>query len=319
MTRFAAINLAALSAPEAIEEIDYEVILAEMKAAFLDAYDEFRVRNPSLPAIDVLKLEGEPLNIAFQVMAYREMLVRQIGNDKYKAATLAYATLNNLENKVAELGVERKVIDIGDPNAVPPVPPTYESDFDLRVRAQLAWEALSTAGPKGAYTFHALTADELVKDAAVFGPEDDEEVTPGQVLVVILSHEDGGVASAELIAAVQAYLADENRRPLTDEVLVESAEISNYAVEAVVKVPPGASAEEVRQAAEDAVTAYVEDQFGVGKAVRLSRIAAALYVSDDAGRSPVEDVEITSPVADVVAGAKQAPFCTGVTVTVEVV
>lgn len=327
MTRFAAINLAALPTPAAIDNFDIEDILAESTAMFLDVYEQLRVRRPELPEINILNLEFDPVKIVLEVMAYREAYVRALGNDKYKAATLAYSVGTDLDNKVGEIGVERKVIDVGNPNATPPVPPTYESDADLRFRAQLAWEALSTAGPKGAYTFHALTADELVKDAAVFGPEDngdtepeeDGYIHPGQVLVVILSHEDGGTASPELIADVLAYLGAENRRPLTDEVLVESAEIEEYEIEAIIKVPPGASAEQVRLAAAAAVQAYADGQFGVGKKVRLSRIAAALYVGDDAGNSPVEDVEITTPATDIVTDARSAPFCTGVTVTVEVV
>ncbi len=318
MTRFAAINLSALPAPAAIEQISFEAILAEMKSAFLAAYEEHRIRNPQLPAIDTLHLETEPLNIAFQTMAFREVLVRQVGNDKYKAATLAYATEADLDNKAAELGVVRKVIDIGDPNATPPIAPTYESDIDFRFRAQLAWEGLSVAGSYGAYLFQTLTAHADVLDAAIFGPESGEDVNPGQVRVTILSREEGGTASPDLLAAVEAYLSSDLRRPLTDQVLVESATITSYAVEATVKVRPGSSAEVVRKAAEDAVRLYTEQQYGIGQAIRRSRIAAALYVGDDAGRSPVIDVTIASPASDVVTGARAAPKCTGVTVSVEV-
>ncbi|WP_274626574.1 baseplate assembly protein [Arvimicrobium flavum] len=319
MTRFAAINLATLPAPEAIEQISFEVILAEMKGAFLAAYTEARVRNPELPVIDTLNLETEPLNIAFQTMAYREVLVRQVGNDKYKAASLAFATSNNLEVKAAELGVVRKLIDVGDPNASPPIAPVYESDIDFRFRAQLAWEGLSVAGSYGAYLFQGLTAHADVLDVGVFGPESGEDVDPGQVRVTILSREEGGTASPELLGAVEAYISGDLRRPLTDHVLIESASITSYAVEATVKVRPGASAEVVRKAAEDAVTLYTEQQYGIGQAIRRSRLAAALYVGDDAGRSPVVDVTITQPAADIVTGARAAPKCTGVTVTVEVV
>lgn len=323
MTRFAAINLSRLSPPEAIEQIDYEVILAEMKASFLDVYDQMRVRDPDLPVIDTSHLESSFLAIIFEVCAYRETLVRQVGNDKYKAATLAYATGNDLENKAAELGVVRKTLDIGDPNANPPVAPVYEDDTDFRLRAQLAWEALTVAGSDGAYLFHALTAHDDVLDAAVFGPHsaelDTDTPEPGEVLVTILSRKDGGVASEELLAAVEAYLSDELRRPLTDNVTVEAAAVEEYEVDATIKVRPGASAEEVRLAAEKAVQQYVDEQYAINQAIRLSRVAAALYVGDDSGRSPVEDVVITEPQADIPANPRAAPRCVSVTVGVETV
>jgi len=317
-TRFSAINLSLLPAPNAIEKVEFERILSESKAAFLEIYNALRVRQPSLPIINTLDLETDVINIVFQVCAYREMIVRQVGNDKYKAATLAYATGTDLDNKAAELGVARKLLDVGDPNTTPPIAPVYESDDEFRVRAQLAWEALSTAGPAGAYLYHALTAHEDVLDAAIFGPESGEDVDPGEVRVTILSREEGGTASPELLEVASEYLSADIRRPLTDSVIVESATISEYEVVATIKVRPGSSAEVVRQAAEAAVHAYVEDQYAIGESIRRSRLAAALYVSDDLGRSPVVDVIITSPAVDVVTGARSAPKCSGITVTAEV-
>ena len=137
---------------------------------------------------------------------------------------LAYARGSNLDHLGALMGVARLQLDPGVP--AEGIPPTMESDEDLRRRIQLAPEGFSVAGPEGAYIFHALSADGDVLDASATSP------TPGSVVVSIMSRTGNGAASSELVAAVQAVLASDNVRPLTDFVTVQSAEIVDFAVNA---------------------------------------------------------------------------------------
>lgn len=327
MSRYTSIDLSRLPAPTAVEKIQYEAILAARM-------DDFATKFPDY---DVAALETDPAKILEEVDSYRETLLRALANDKYRATRLAYAVGADLDNIVGELGVARKLLDIGDPNASPPIPPTYESDTDLRFRGQLAWEAQSVAGPAGAYEFHGLTASPDVKDVAVWGPESGH-VDPGQVLVTVLSRTGSGAAPDATIDAVATTLdaysvhyvgdidptvrATRNRqgvRPLTDQVFVESATITEYAIDVTIKVGQGADAEIVRQAAEDALTAFAAERHRIARKVFRNAIAAKAYVGDDTGPSPVEEVTITSPAADVNPGDRGAAWCTGVTVTVEVV
>ncbi|MBL4766648.1 MAG: aromatic amino acid lyase, partial [Rhodobacteraceae bacterium] len=53
-----------------------------------------------------------------------------------------------------------------------------ESDTDFRVRVQLAPEGFSVAGPRGAYEFHARSADPAVLDVAI-DTYDEANVAPG--------------------------------------------------------------------------------------------------------------------------------------------
>lgn len=71
---------------------------------------------------------------------------------------LPYALGADLDNLAAFFGVERQLVDPGNPRAWPPEPPVWEEDDRFRRRIQLALEGYSTAGPAGAYLFHAFSA-----------------------------------------------------------------------------------------------------------------------------------------------------------------
>src|SRR5690606_5183639 len=94
----------------------------------------------------VLELESEPLTKLLEENVLRELLLRQRINEGALAVMLAFSSGSDLDQLVANFELERLVIDAGDATAVPPVAATYESDEDLRLRAQQAFEGLSVAG-----------------------------------------------------------------------------------------------------------------------------------------------------------------------------
>lgn len=296
MSIYTPIDLSTVPAPDVVETLSYETILAAMLA-------DLQARDPAFTAL----VESDPAYKILEVCAYRELLIRQRVNDGARAVMLAYSTGADLENLAALFGVTRKTIDPGNPTAVPPVPATYETDAALRTRTQLALEGLSTAGPIGAYQFHAISV-EGVKDAGIQGPPDTD---PGDVLVTILADAGDGTADAPLIAAVEAALNDEDVRPLTDVVTVQSASIVNYQVIATLYVQPGPDPEIVRAAALASVHAFTAAQHRVGGDIRLSALYAALHVGG------VERVTLAAPgiVADLVNGPTEAPYCTDITLT----
>lgn len=291
---FTPIDLSTLPAPDVVQTLSFETILAEMLA-------DLRTRDTAFTAL----VESDPAYKILEVAAYRELLIRQRVNDGARAVMLAYATGSNLEQLAALFGVTRKLIDAGDANAVPPVPATYETDASLRYRTQLALEGLSTAGPVGAYQFHAL-AVAGVKDVGVQGPPDTD---PGDVLVTILSDDGDGEADSNLIAAVAAALNGEDVRPLTDQVTVQSAAITNYEIDATLYIPTGPDPNIVRAASLASVQAFVAAQHKVGADIRLSALYAALHVGG------VERVTLSAPglTSDIICDAEHAPFCTDIT------
>lgn len=294
MSGYSAIDLSLLPVPDVVETLDYEVILAAMKA-------DLAARAPEVAA--VLALESEPLVKLLEVCAYREVLIRARVNDAAQAVTLARATGTDLDNLAALFGVARLVINPGDPLAVPPVAATLESDADLRRRAQLALEGFSTAGPEGAYVFHALSADADVLDVSATSP------SAGDVLVTVLSRTGSGTAPAPLLATVQAALNADDVRPLCDNVVVQSAAIVSYAITATLYFYPGPDSAVVMAAAQAAATAYAAAQHRIGRDVTISGLHAALH------QPGVQRVVLTSPSAALTIGSAQASWCTGITLT----
>ena len=289
---FTAVDLSKLPFPDAVEVLDFETILSEMLA-------DYQSRDPAYSAL----VESDPAYKVLEVAAFRELLLRQRVNEAIKAVTLAYANDADLDQIAARYNVERLLIDAGNPDATPPVPPTYESNDSLRRRVQLSFEGFSTAGPEGAYVFHSLGSDARVLDADARSP------VPGQVVVAVLSRVGSGVAPSDLLAAVNAALSDEDVRPLTDQVLVESAAIVNYAIIAQLTLYPGPDAAVVLNAANAAAVAYAETNHRLGRDVTLSGLYAALH------QEGVQNVLLTSPPASIAVARNQASYCTGITIT----
>lgn len=247
MSRYVAINLDELPFPAVIGPLAFENILAELKADVI-------ALAPSLaPA---LSLEGDPIQAVLQAIAYRSLVHEARYNDVARAAYLSTATGPDLDNLVAEYGVNRLMIVPADPEAVPPAPATMETDAELRARSQIALEAFSTAGPRGAYEYHAMTADPMVLDAGVTFP------APGQVRVVVLARD--GIPGTNIINAVSNALNAEEIRPLCDTVIVLPAALMSFNVTAVLSVQSGPGSEAALEDAEAAVVAYVEGQRRIG-------------------------------------------------------
>lgn len=305
---FTAINLSGLPFPAFVEALDYETILQEM-------IDDLRVRDPDYSNIT----ESDPAYKILEVAAYRELLIRQRVNDAAQAVTLAYATGDDLDVLAANYNVERLVLDAGNPDAIPPVPPTYESDSEMRRRVLLAFEGLSTAGPEGGYLYHGLKADPDVKDISAEGPDlaivngslvSQNGVEPGQVRVTVLSRTGDGTASAGLVSAVGSALSADDVRPLTDHVVVQGATISLYTIDAELTLYEGPDSEVVRQAAIDKAQEYADENHRLGRDITRSGLFAALH------QSGVQRVNLIAPAADIVNNSQQAAFCSSVTVTV---
>jgi phage-related baseplate assembly protein len=312
MARFIDIDLSSLPAPDAVQVPDFEALLALRKADIVARFSA-RVDDPVLIADlqAVLGLESEPLTIDAEAGAYRETIVRERINDAVRAVLLATSQGADLDNLVARLGVQRLTAP-GDPAAVPPVPDYRESDNDLRRRYILALEAFSTAGPYGAYLFHALTAHPHVKDAGVYGPEE-EFVDPGHARIVVLSRTGTGVPSQQVLDAVLAQLSPKDVRPLTDYVDVVPASVTEYEIVYHLEIPRGPDPALVVAAAEEELAAYAAQRHRVGAIVADSGLDAAAH------RPGVERAIRSEPAEEVDPGKQGAAWCTGITVTWEVV
>ena len=297
MNTFVPIDLSQLPAPQIVEQIDYEVILAERKAYAISLWP---VEEQAEIAAR-LALESEPLTKLLEENAYRETLWRQRVNEASVANMLALAQGSDLENLAANYNVSRLVVQKGDSSAVPPIPEVLESDDSLRERAQMAWEGLSTAGPRNSYIFHARAADGRVADATAESP------SPAVVVVTVQALPGDGSASPELLSIVDAYLSEDDRRPLADRLTVQSAVVIPYQVKAKLFLKTsGPESEPILAAAEERLLAFVHQRRRLAMEVSESAVHAALHVEG------VRKVELEN-WQDISATPYQAPYCTAVT------
>lgn len=297
-----AIDLSQLPAPQVIETLDFETLLAGRRAAMIALWPE--EQRAEIAAR--LELESDPLHKSLQENAYRELVLRQRINDSARAVMLAHATGADLDNIGANppYRVARRVIDPGDSSAVPPRAKVMEPDSEYRRRIALAPEGYTTAGSEMSYLFHALGADADVLDASPVSP------LPGVVTVYVLSRTGDGTADEALLAAVTTALNAENVRPMTDQVNVQSASIVTYTIEAELVIYPGPDGSVVLAAAQAAAEAYAAEQHAMRRDVTLSGIYAALH------QPGVMRVDLAQPTANIVIGDGEASHCTAITLSI---
>lgn len=286
-----AIDLSRLPAPKIIETLDYETIFAQMLA-------DLRQRAPEYDAL----VDSDPAYKILQVSAYRELLLRQRVNEAARSVMLAYAQDSDLEQLGALFGIERQLLDPGDPLANPPTPPVFEDIERFRQRIPLSLEGYSTAGPVGAYTFHSFDASAEVKDVSV------ASLAPGEVTVTVLSQDSTGVPSSALLSAVENRLNHEDVRPLTDKVTVQAATIKTYQVDASLVFFRGPDAQLILEQAKQKVTDYVKQQHKLGFDVTLSGLYAELH------QSGVQNVRLNTPSIDIEIVNTEAAYCDSINV-----
>ncbi|NOW46179.1 phage-related baseplate assembly protein [Novosphingobium sp. SG751A] len=270
------IDLSQLPAPTVVESLDYETIRAALIADVQELLPTWDATVESDPAVKVL-----------EVAAYRELLIRQQFNERAKQCLLAYAKDSNLDHLGALLGVTRL---------------TGEDDTALLYRIQLAPDAFSVAGPESAYEYLALSADSTIADASVTSP------SPGVVLVSLLSASGDGTASAQQIANVEAALA--GARPLTDQVIVQSATIVPYTITAAITVFDGPDGDVVLANAQAGAEAYRIAARKIGRDINRANIFAAIAVAG------VSNVALSSPAADMPMDDTQCGHCLAINLTV---
>lgn len=294
---YTAIDLSQLPPPQVVEVIDYEKILQEILADF---YARMEASGQPFTAL----VESDPAYKLAEAAAYREMLVRQRANESALAVMLAYAEKSDLDQIGANFNLQRLVLVPADNTTTPPTPAIMENDASFRARIQLVNESYTTAGSEGSYVFHSLSADAKVKDVQPISPEE------GLVVVYVLSRDGNGTADQQLLEKVDAALNKETVRPLTDRVVVQSASIIDYTVDAELVLYPGPDANVILQSARDALQKYVSEMHRVGFDVTLSGIYQALH------RPGVQTVNLNTPTASIMVSDGQAAYCTAINLAI---
>lgn len=307
------INLSRLQAPDTVEQLDFEVLLAARKQTLL-------ANLPDTLRADVaaaLALESEPMTKLLEASVYQELLIRARINDAARALMLAYAVGADLDHIGANVEVPR--LD-------------GEHDQRYRSRIQQGFHRLAAAGPANAYRQHALGVSTDVIDVDVFSP------APGAVTVAVLGRRAAAVSSLDaaaiavgralfgdhpeqaqayamaatdstLLIAVHAALNAEHVRPLTDHVVVRAPDVITYDIAASVQIVIGPDPGPVIASARRALVAYVESTAKVGADVTRAGIIAALY------QPGVQNVMVTRPAADIAVAHGELAVCLSIEIS----
>lgn len=181
-----------------------------------------------------------------------------------------------------------------------------EDDESLAERIKLAPNSFSTAGPRRAYEYHTYSASAAISDVAVDSP------TPGLVNIYILA-QGGTLPSQELVDATAAYLSDEDRRPLTDELHVYAPTAASFGVvlKYWISVERQAELEAIQSAVEQAVQNYVEWQTKkIGRDIVPDKL---VQLAVEAGAWRVDAATLSPEYTSV--DLAHVAQCTGVSIT----
>ncbi|WP_210559071.1 MULTISPECIES: baseplate J/gp47 family protein [unclassified Pseudomonas] len=286
------VDLTELPAPDVLEPLDFEEVYGEA----LNVFRGYMGDNWTAA------LESDPVTKLLEVGSYIKLGNRARVNDAAKAQLLAYAIGADLEQLAANVNLKRLVIQAADPLAVPPVEAVLESYDALRERVQMAYEGLTTAGPRNSYILHARNASALVADATAESP------APACVDVTVLGLEGDGAVGPELLALVAKAVNDDDVRPVGDRVAVRGAEILRYRIDAVLHMKgtgpenDAALAEAIKR-----LEAWINPRRRLGVEVARSGVDAQLHVAGVA-RVELKDWQDLKPTK------AQAAYCTGYTV-----
>lgn len=293
-------DLSNLPAPDIIESLDFETLFAQRKRKFISLYPV----DEQDEVAKTLQYESEPIVKLLQESTYYELIIRQRINEASHALMIAHAKGSDLDNLGANFHVYRLIIQHADDSVTPAIKEIKESDSDFRLRIQAAFEGLSVAGPRAAYEFYARSADGRVLDAAA------ESHAPACVTLAILSRDNNGAASDELIKVVEKVVNDDYRRPVADRVTVKSVELIEYKINAKLFLYSGPESEPIKKAALNNLQDYISEKHRIGRRISRSAIISALHVPG------VQRVELIEPSKDVLINREQASYCSGYQVEV---
>lgn len=161
-----------------------------------------------------------------------------------------------------------------------------DSEYYDLMRAGL--EAFSTAGPKGAYEYHAMAVSTDIADVCAINSVN----KPGYVNIFAIM-KDGSIADDGTKTAILEACNDDKVRPLTDIVEVVDPEVVNFDINLTFYAERGSnvSLSTISAAISSAVDEFVEWQCKkIGRDINPSRL---MWLLRDSG---AKRVEITSPV-----------------------
>lgn len=175
-----------------------------------------------------------------------------------------------------------------------------ESDQNLAERVFLAPSSFSTAGPDDAYEYWVKACSPGIGDVRITSPE------PGVVDIRFLMA-DGEIPDDAAVSAVQDYVSQRGKRPLTDYVQVLKPEAEEYGIDMTyyINASDAASAASLQKRIEESIAGYRFWQASrVGRDINPDELTAR------AVGAGAKRVEVREPAFRVVGETAKA-VCTG--------
>lgn len=197
------IDLSRVPAPNAIEDLDENVLFEQFKTIFIDQWAAIRAANPEFPQYDVEMLDSDTAMILGQAFSGSRHLDRQRVNDGIKGLLAPLAEKEDLVNIVASQNIEPLIVipATDDTDAV------YENDAQLLRRYLLSFDR-PAAGSRGRYLYDAYSAYPNLLDARVNGFEVHGRRGDVDILIV----DQGGV-----------HVSEDNKQLITETIRHENA------------------------------------------------------------------------------------------------
>lgn len=262
------VDLALLPPPAVVEALDFESVLADLKADLIGRYPDCE---------EMLTRESEPLVKLIETAAYREVTLRARINEAARANLLAFAAGADLDHLAAFYGVERLPDELDD---------------RLRRRVQLQIAALAGNGTRERYIAQAMAASIAVVDAAVLQP------AAGSVDVALWIATGADVDI--VLSAVRAAFAADDARTLGVPLTVRQAIARPINISATIyreSAAPVDLAERLAASLPDALSTYAQ----LGRDVPRSWLLGRLHIAG------VARVELAAPAGDVTLAADEYP------------
>ncbi len=312
MTQFSATGLdLSRLATVPLFPVDHASILAARLAHLMLLWEEKRQANPALPVIDTNDIGSATARILTEEYATGEMLLVQMINDAAKALSLAQATGTRLEHLAATYHRTERAILVPATETTPAI---YESDDELRARAQLAPEELADLGlSPGGY---------IGKVRRAFAAEI-KDVRPirrggGAIELRVLGRNGDGTVDTAILAEIIRAFQPEGMTQSTDILTVFSAEVEHLAPRLTLLIPRGPDPETVKAASRKQLDAYRAGIHRIGATVFAEALTSAAHVG------PAITVRLDAPGVDAdrrvfVGRPEAAPYIGDIVIETEVV
>jgi phage-related baseplate assembly protein len=246
------------------------------------SYDDILAEIVAKMPPEITLLESDPAAKILEIVAFREMILRERINNAAKANLLAFAAGSDLDYLAEFYGVERQESE-------------PDEQFRTRIKARIA--AFSNAGSKEHYRFHALSSSQHVKDALASSPGN------GVVKISILADSEDGQASPELLEIVRKYINRDDIKMLTDTVQIVGCNI--ILLDIIVEIAAS------NTFALQTIKSNFIEKFNASKALgwspSISWIIANLFTED------VTHIRVIQPSADVVVASDECVALNSVT------